>query len=147
MNSRLIRKSLATKEREAIQLPMNSRLIRKSLDTASTSESASTFSFATVFPVTATTEGGASSSCSELVFFAIASLWASGRLLVGCGHNFIGKSQVCSEVVNSGIGQVAVVVLPAECDTDELPGFQRLHQTKDLKVGGSLDLRMSRNLP
>ena len=62
------------------------------------------------------------------------------------GHNLVGKSQICSEVFNSRICQVAVVVLPAESDTDVLSGFQGLHQHEDFQVGRSLDLRMSGSL-
>ena len=61
-------------------------------------------------------------------------------------HNFIGKSEVGSEVRNTFVGQIAVVVLPAESDSNELSRFQGLHQTKDLKVAGAFNLRMSRRL-
>lgn len=130
-----------TDNQSRIHLP-NKYITTSFLDATSTSKSATAASFATstVFSVTASAEGRTASS--ELVFLAIASFGTGGTLLVGGGNNFIGKSQVRSQVGNAGIGQVAIVVLPAESDTDVFTGFQRLHQHEDLQVGGSLDLGM-----
>jgi hypothetical protein len=105
------------------------------LDTSSTSETTSLV----------VTESRATSSL-ELVFLAVTSLGAHGGLFV-CGRNNLrGKGQVRSEVFDSLIGQVAVVVLPGEGDANISLRLKRLHQAKDLQVGGSLDLRVGGRL-
>ena len=61
------------------------------------------------------------------------------------GHNFIGKSQIGPQIGNTSIGQIAVIVLPAEGDADVFTRFKGFHQHEDFQVGGSFNLRMGRS--
>ena len=110
----------------------------RSLDTTATAKSTATFA-ATVFAV-ATPEGGAS-SC-ELVFLAITHIGTASGLLVRGGDNFGGKGQVLSEIVDSLVRQVAVVVLPRESNANVSTRLERLHQHENLQVGGAFNVRM-----
>ena len=105
------------------------------LDTSSTSETTSLV----------VTESRAAASL-ELVLFAVTSFGAHGGLLVGGRNDLSRKGQVGSEVFNSLIGQVAVVVLPRESNANESSGLKRLHQAKNFQVAGSLNLRVGGRL-
>ena len=83
---------------------------------------------------------GRSATVGELVFFAITSLRSLVGLLVGSRNNFGGKSKVRTEVFDTLVGEVAVVVLPREGNTDVFLGCKRLHQHKNLQVARSLDV-------
>jgi len=85
---------------------------------------------------------GRTATVGELVFFAIASLRSLVCLLVGGGNNLGGKGEVRTQVINTFIGQVAVVVLPREGNANVVLGRKRLHQTEDFQVVGSFDVRM-----
>lgn len=64
-----------------------------------------------------------------------------------CGRDDLGRQgEVASQVLDTFVGQVAVVVLPRERDADVALGSQGLHQTHDLQVGRTFDLRMSSGL-
>jgi hypothetical protein len=111
---------------------------RKScLDASTTSETTAAAS---------TTVESRASTVLKFVFLAIPSLGAHGRLLVGGRNNLGGESQISSEVFNTLIRQVAVVVLPGKGNSDKSPGTKRLHQIEDFQVGRSLNLGMSGGL-
>ena len=58
-----------------------------------------------------------------------------------CGGNNLGRQgKVSTKVLNSLRGEVAVVVLPREGDTDVSLGLEGLHEVENLEVGGSLDV-------
>lgn len=58
-----------------------------------------------------------------------------------CGGDNLGRQgEVSTKVFNSLRGEVAVVVLPRECNTDVSTRLERLHEVQNLKVGSSLDL-------
>mmetsp|Transcript_25670 Transcript_25670/g.48916 ORF Transcript_25670/g.48916 Transcript_25670/m.48916 type:complete len:234 (-) Transcript_25670:536-1237(-) len=77
---------------------------------------------------------------TELVLITVTSLGASGRFLVCGRHNLRRKAKVSSEVLDALLGEVAVVVLPAEGATDESTGEEGLHEVENLEVGASLDV-------
>ena len=83
---------------------------------------------------------GRTALAAELVLVALASLGPRRRLLVGGGDDLGGKGQVRTQVLDALLGEVAVVVLPREGDTDVSLGVERLHEVQNLKVGGSLDV-------
>lgn len=109
--------------------------------TAATSESTA-FASAAVFAVTASTKGGASITVTtgHLVLFAVASFGAASRLLVSGGNNFSGQTEVGSEVLDSFVGQVAVVVLPVKGNADECAALERLHEAHDFEIGATLNV-------
>jgi hypothetical protein len=111
------------------------RCLEAYLDTATTSETSSTI----------VVEGRATTS-RELVLFPITALRTLVGGLVGGRNDLGGQSQVTTEVFNTFVSQVAVVVLPREGDTDVTLGLKRLHQVQNLQVGRSFDLRMSGGL-
>lgn len=98
------------------------------LNTASTSKSS------------VSSSEGRSATIGELVFLAITSLGSLVGLLVGGRNNFGREGKVRSEVLDTLIGEVAVVVLPGEGNTDVSLGGKRLHQHKNLQVGRSLNV-------
>ena len=85
------------------------------------------------------TEGRLSLS-TKLILITLASLGASCRLLV-CGRDNLGrKAKVSTEVLDTLLSHVAVVVLPAEGKTDVSTRLKGLHEVENLKVGASLDV-------
>ena len=57
-------------------------------------------------------------------------------------YDLVGQTQVSSQVCDSSVGQIAVVVLPAEGDANVFTRLERLHQHENLQVGWSLNVRV-----
>ena len=62
---------------------------------------------------------------------------------MGVGNDFRWEGQVLTEVLDSLVGEVAVVPLPVEGDSNVTTAFERLHKHQNFKVGWSLDVRVS----
>lgn len=97
------------------------------LDTTSTAKSATA--------ATVITEGRAS-TIGKLVLFAVTPFRSLVGLLVSGRNNLGRKRQIGAQVLDTLIGQVAIVVLPRECDANVSLGLERLHQHQDFQVGG-----------
>merc|ERR1719347_2095139 len=98
----------------------------------SSSRSSSVSSPITLSLVTSST---GSSRCSWPSF--------SGSLpLRSRGDNFWGQMQVVTQVLNSLVGQVPVVMAPSKLLLHITPGFKGSEGFNDLKVGNSLQLRV-----
>ena len=78
----------------------------------------------------------------KLVFFTVTRIRTLVGLLVGSRNNLWRECQVGAQVLDSFVGQVAVVVLPRKSDANVSLGLQGFHEHKNFQVGWSLDLRM-----
>lgn len=59
----------------------------------------------------------------------------NGGLLQGVGNDLLGKMQVVSQILNTGISEGKVLVLPSISLLDELSGEKRLHQLNNVQKG------------
>eukprot|EP00958_Prasinococcus_capsulatus_P010868 scaffold1068_cov375-Prasinococcus_capsulatus_cf.AAC.4 len=66
-------------------------------------------------------------------------------LLQSRWHDLAWQRQVLAQVVDTGVGEVPVVVSPRETLNDQLPGLEGLHELDDLKVW-HIYLRMLRQV-
>jgi len=74
--------------------------------------------------------------------------WSSGGLgllLKSGGHDFWGKVEICSEELNSIVGEEPVIMHPSKCLAHVLPGLEALHQLYHLQIW-NINLRVLRQI-
>lgn len=85
---------------------------------------------------------GRAATAGELVLFTVPAVGALVGSLVCCRDNLGGQRQVSAQVFDAFIGQIAIVILPRESDSNVSAGSQRLHQAHHFQIGGPLNLRV-----